>query len=100
MLLGSDLVTSGSSTAYFGMSTKSFIGYLCLVLLSVMTAASVVSLPVPAVVGTAASNGSFFRTLSIPFIFCRLFLGFAILAPTANAQSIEDPPPNPISTLT
>lgn len=57
---GSPLVTSGSRTAYLGMSTKSLMGYLCRVRLSVMTAANVVSLPVPAVVGMAMSKGGFF----------------------------------------
>ena len=61
-----------------------------------MTDASVVSLPVPAVVGTAMRRGILLRTLRMPSIFDRGFLGYAILAPTAFAASIEDPPPNPM----
>ena len=71
-------------------------GYLCLVLLSTMTEASVVSLPVPAVVGTAIRRGIFLRTLSIPSIFESGFLGYAILAPTAFAASMDEPPPKPM----
>ena len=89
-------VVSGSRTAYRGMSGNELIGYLCLVLLSTMTAASVVSLPVPAVVGTATRRGILFSTLSMPSIFSSGFLGYAILAPTAFAASMDDPPPNPM----
>lgn len=52
-------VTLGSSTAYRGISGKSLMAYLCRVSASTITAASVVSLPVPAVVGTAIRSGSF-----------------------------------------
>ena len=52
-------VTFGSNTAYAGINGKSFMVYLCLVAASVITAARVVSLPVPAVVGIAMSKGSF-----------------------------------------
>ena len=61
-----------------------------------MTAARVVSLPVPAVVGTQISSGSFFHIFKIPSILDNGLLGRASLAPTALAQSMLDPPPNPI----
>ena len=61
-----------------------------------MTAARVVSLPVPAVVGTQINNGSFFHIFKIPSIFDSGFLGRTSLAPTALAQSMLDPPPKPI----
>ena len=70
--------------------------YLCLVRASVITAARVVSLPVPAVVGIATNKGSFLCTFKIPFILDKDCLGFAILAPTALAQSILEPPPKPM----
>ena len=50
---GSSRVISGSSTAYLGIRCRSIRAYLWWVSLSVMTAAMVVSEPVPAVVGTA-----------------------------------------------
>ena len=93
---GSERVTSGSSTAYLGISGKSLIGYLTRVFASVMTAARVVSLPVPAVVGTAKSGGSGRITFKMPFILISGVLGRAMQAPTALAQSIEEPPPKPI----
>ena len=68
-------------------------GYLCLATGSVMTAARVVSLPVPAVVGTAMVRGVRRRTRNSPFIFCTGLLGRAIRAPTALAQSMTEPPP-------
>ena len=43
-------------------------GYLCFVPLSVMTAANVVSLPVPAVVGTAINSGKGLYFRNKPFI--------------------------------
>lgn len=61
-----------------------------------MTAARVVSLPVPAVVGIAINKGSFRNTFKIPSILSRLFFGLAMRAPTAFAQSIQEPPPKPI----
>ena len=89
-------VTLGSRTAYLGISGKSLMAYLYLVWASVMTAASVVSLPVPAVVGTAIRRGSFLHTFKMPFIFARDCFGFAIRAPTALAQSMLEPPPKPM----
>ena len=65
---------TGSETtlaAYRGISGKSLMAYLCRVSASTITAASVVSLPVPAVVGTAIRSGSFLCTFRIPFIFAR-----------------------------
>ena len=92
-------VTFGSSIAYLGIKGKSLIAYLCLVSASVITAASVVSLPVPAVVGTAIRRGILLCTFRMPFILARDCFGFAILAPTALAQSILDPPPKPMMAL-
>ena len=60
---------------------------------SVMTAANVTSLPVPAVVGIAISGGSLCHTLRIPFILERSRFGLTALAPIALAESIADPPP-------
>ena len=68
-------VTLGSNTAYLGISGKSFIAYLCLVFASVITAAKVVSLPVPAVVGIAINKGSFLCTFKMPFILERDWFG-------------------------
>ena len=70
--------------------------YLCLISGFVITAVTVTSLPVPAVVGIATRGGSFFQTLSKPFICSRVFFGYAIHAPVAFAQSIEEPPPKAI----
>ena len=70
--------------------------YLWRVLASVITAARVVSLPVPAVVGTAIKSGSFFRTFKIPASFPRGFPGLTIQMPAALAQSMLDPPPKPM----
>ena len=50
--------------------------------------------PVPAVVGTANSGGSFLSTRRVPPIFATLWRGFTTRAPAAFAQSIEEPPPN------
>ena len=72
------------------------IAYLWRVVASTITAARVVSLPVPAVVGIAISRGSFAWTLSIPPSLDRCVLGLAILTPTALAQSMLEPPPKPI----
>ena len=90
---GRVLVISASSTAYRGISGKSLIAYLCLVSLSTITEARVVSLPVPAVVGMARRVGMRCLTRRIPPILDRGFFGFAILAPTAFAVSMEEPPP-------
>ena len=75
------------------MREKSLMGYLWWRSGSVMTAARVVSLPVPAVVGTAMVSGVGSRTLRRPRIFRTLFPGRAIRAPTPLAQSITEPPP-------
>ena len=64
-------VTFGSRTAYLGIRGKSLIAYLYLVSASVITAARVVSLPVPAVVGMAIRSGSFLCTFRMPFICAR-----------------------------
>ena len=58
-----------------------------------MTAARVVSLPVPAVVGTATSSGRRLWTCSRPFIWLTLWRGLTIRAPAAFAQSMAEPPP-------
>ena len=70
--------------------------YLCLVSLSVMTAVTVTSLPVPAVVGMAISVGILRKTRKVPFSFAMERLGYAIRAPTAFAQSMGEPPPKAI----
>lgn len=44
----------------------------------------------------ATNKGSFLCTFKIPFILDKDCLGFAILAPTALAQSILEPPPKPM----
>ena len=67
--------------------------YLWRVSASTMTAASVVSLPVPAVVGMAISRGSLCQIFRMPAIFPKGFLGRASRAPTALAQSMGEPPP-------
>ena len=72
-------------------------GYLWRVFSSVMTAASVVSLPVPAVVGTAISSGRRRITCSRPSMRFSAFLGRTMRAPSALAQSMEEPPPKAIS---
>ena len=51
---------------------------------------------IAAVVGIATIGGSFRQTLSRPFICSNVFLGYAIQAPVAFAQSIEEPPPKAI----
>ena len=61
-----------------------------------ITAAIVVSEPVPAVVGTAMSRGSFFLTWNKPLIEFIDLVGFEILAPAPLAQSIGEPPPKAI----
>ena len=58
-----------------------------------MTAASVVSLPVPAVIGTAIRSGSLCRSLRYLPSWPAVCSGGASLAPTALAQSMEEPPP-------
>ena len=68
-------------------------GYLWWAWLSVMTAARVVSLPVPAVVGTAMRRGRRRWTFRRPRIWGTLCRGFATRAPAALAQSMEEPPP-------
>ena len=58
-----------------------------------MTAASVTSEPVPAVVGTARRSGSFLWILSIPLIFPTGRSLFTARAPATLAQSMTEPPP-------
>ena len=65
---GSPSVRTGSRTAYLGISTKSLRAYFSCVLSSVSTAARVVSLPVPAVVGTVMSRGMGFKIFSSPLM--------------------------------
>ena len=54
---GRPVVSSGSRMAYLGMMAGSLMEALWWVAESVMTAATVVSEPVPAVVGTAKNRG-------------------------------------------
>ena len=61
-----------------------------------MTAASVTSEPVPAVVGTATSGGRARWTRNRPRIFWMGFAGWAMRAPTPLAQSMAEPPPKPM----
>jgi len=63
---GSPTHNWGSSTANFGIRHRSIMAYLWLVSVSVIRAAIVVSLPVPAVVGTAIKRGSFLNTFKRP----------------------------------
>ncbi len=72
------MVTLGSSTAYLGISGKSLIAYLCRVSASVMTAASVVSLPVPAVVGIAIRRGIFYVPSGFPSFLPGTFAGLRL----------------------
>ncbi len=58
-----------------------------------MTAARVVSLPVPAVVGAAMSSGVRLRMRSRPPMRCTGWRGLAMRAPMIFAQSITEPPP-------
>ena len=90
---GRPRVISGSSTAYFGTSVRSMTAYLWWVSSSVMTAAIVVSEPVPAVVGTAMKGGSFFSTRSRPAILPTGLFGRTTRAAAALAESIGEPPP-------
>ena len=67
--------------------------YLWCVSASVMTAAMVVSEPVPAVVGTATKGGSFLPTLNSPAMSPSVFFGQAVSAAAALAASMGEPPP-------
>ena len=62
-------------------------------MLSLITAATVASLPLPAVVGIAYNGTNLCFTLKIPFIFLSDFLGFATLAAVPFPKSINEPPP-------
>lgn len=64
--------------------------------LSVTSAARVVSLPVPAVVGTATVKGRRCSTFSTPFMRFTGTLGRTMRAPTTFAQSMAEPPPKPM----
>ena len=66
--------------------------FLC-VAESVITAATVVSEPAPAVVGMATKGGIRPRTLSKPCNCATDYLGRTNLAAIALAQSILEPPP-------
>ena len=90
---GSPTVILGSRIAYLGMSDTSLIAYFSCVSLSLTTAARVVSLPDPAVVGIAYRSGMRLRILSKPFICLTFFSGRAARAPTTFARSIGEPPP-------
>ena len=75
------------------LGKSGFESYMCEV---GMTAAMVVSLPVPAVVGTAMNRGSLPNTFNTPRILLSVRLGFIISAPAPFAQSIAEPPPTAI----
>ena len=66
---------------------------------SVMTAARVVSEPVPAVVGMAIRGTMGFRTRRIPCSCATVRLGWAIFAQMALAQSMGEPPPKATTAL-
>lgn len=70
--VGSDTVIFGSSTAWRGMSGKEFMIYFSCLRRSVMTAVTVVSLPVPAVVGMAMRAGTRRQTRKMPLRLSRL----------------------------
>ena len=67
--------------------------YLWFVSLSVMTAATVASLPVPEVVGTAIKGGVGRPTRRSPAISARDLSGRAARAAAAFAVSMGEPPP-------
>ena len=93
---GRPTVSSGSSTAIFGRRQGSLIAYFSCVCVLETTAASVVSEPVPAVVGTAKNGGSLCITFITPRICGMVLFGRTTLAAAALAQSIGLPPPNAI----
>ena len=75
------------------MRCRSIIAYLWLVSQSVITAATVVSLPVPAVVGIAMRGGMGRPTFKSPASCVSFLLGLAHSAAAAFAASIGEPPP-------
>ena len=94
---GSEIIVTGSRTATSGIKAGSLIPNLSCVFGSDTTAASVTSLPLPAVVGITNSGGIFFPTFKRPRSDLTGFPGRAILAPTTLAQSICEPPPRAIN---
>ena len=84
---------SRSGTAQRGTSTRSIIAALWCVFESVITAAIVVSLPVPAVVGTAMNGGIARRTFRRPESARTVLPGRATSAAAALAASMGLPPP-------
>ncbi len=86
-------MSAGSNTATCGIKDMSVIEYFSLVVLSLTTAATVVSLPVPAVVGTANKKGILLCTFKSPFICGIVLFGLATLAAIPLAQSMGEPPP-------
>ena len=90
---GRPTVSPGSRMAYSGMSLRSMSAYLWCVSLSVMTAAIVVSLPVPDVVGMATMGGTVLPTRMTPAISSQLFFGQATRAAAPFVASIGLPPP-------
>ena len=90
---GRPTVSSGSKTANLGIRLVSFMEALWRVAWSVITAATVVSDPVPAVVGTAKMVGILLRTLKSPCSCSTVFPFFTATAPMPLQQSIGEPPP-------
>ena len=88
-----------SRIARRGIRTKSLIGYFSCVCGSEMTAATVASLPVPAVVGMATRYGILRKTRNVPRIKEIGVHGLAMCMPTPFAQSMTEPPPNATSPL-
>ena len=90
---GKDVVILASNKAYLGIKQKSSIAYLVLFAGSLITAASVHSLPVPAVVGIAINTGNLCNTFKTPFILDKGVRFLTTRMPTPFAQSMLEPPP-------
>ncbi len=90
---GRATVNSGSSTAYRGIRTGSLMAAFRWVAESVITAATVVSEPAPAVVGMATKVGIGRQIFSKPCNWDTAFPGRTALAAMPLAQSIREPPP-------
>mmetsp|Transcript_68642 Transcript_68642/g.128043 ORF Transcript_68642/g.128043 Transcript_68642/m.128043 type:complete len:253 (+) Transcript_68642:737-1495(+) len=86
----------GSNTATGGMNPKSIMMILLSSFGTEITAATVHSEPVPAVVGTATIGGNLRNpkvvTVNAPW-YALIDLALQILAPTTFARSIAEPPP-------
>ena len=81
------------------MRCRSMMAYLWFVSLSVMTAATVVSLPVPEVVGMAIIGGMGRPTFKSPASCVSCLSGLAHSAAAALAASMGEPPPRAMKPL-